>query len=153
MWRGVIVSASGFFAASWLRPDELIQSPITFAQSTRGGLMDVLSEVLKVVKLQGALFYKGEFSAPWCVNTSSARALAQQFAPTAEHVIIFHLLTHGRAFVRLESGEREILNAGDLVMIPHGDPHVLGNGAPRQAVNDSEQLAEVIAHGLRPWRM
>ena len=38
--------------------------------------MDVLSEVLKVVKLQGALFYNGEFSAPWCVNASSARALA-----------------------------------------------------------------------------
>ena len=28
--------------------------------------MDVLSEVLKVVKLRGALFYNGEFSAPWC---------------------------------------------------------------------------------------
>jgi hypothetical protein len=27
--------------------------------------MDVLSEVLKVVKLQGAMFYNGEFSSPW----------------------------------------------------------------------------------------
>ena len=37
--------------------------------------MDVLSEVLKVVQLRGALFYNGEFSSPWCVNASSARAL------------------------------------------------------------------------------
>ena len=29
--------------------------------------MDVLSEVLKVVKLQGAMFYNGEFSSPWSV--------------------------------------------------------------------------------------
>jgi hypothetical protein len=87
--------------------------------------VDVLSEVLKVVKLQGALFYNGEFSAPWCVNASSARALARQFAPTAEHVIIFHLLTHGRAFIRLESGEQEILNAGDLVMILNSWPKCL----------------------------
>ena len=29
--------------------------------------MDVLSEVLKAVKLDGAFFYNGEFSAPWCV--------------------------------------------------------------------------------------
>src|SRR3954464_15017314 len=115
--------------------------------------MDVLSEVLKVVKLQGALFYNGEFSAPWCVNASSARALARQFAPSAEHVIIFHLLTHGRAFIRLSSGEQEILNAGDLVMIAHGDPHVMGNGTTMKPVNDSEQLAEVIAQGLTPWRM
>ena len=115
--------------------------------------MDVLSEVLKVVKLQGALFYNGEFSSPWCVNASSARALARQFAPGAEHVIMFHLLTEGHAFVRLESGERETLSPGDLVMIPHGDPHVMGNGGIANAVNDSEQLADVIAQGLKPWRM
>jgi AraC-like DNA-binding protein len=68
-------------------------------------------------------------------------------------VIIFHLLTHGRAFIRLASGEHEVLNAGDLVMIAHGDPHIMGNGSTMKAVNDSEQLAEVIAQGLTPWRM
>ena len=115
--------------------------------------MDVLSEVLKVVKLQGALFYNGEFSAPWCVNASSSRALARHFAPQAEHVIMFHLLTEGRAFVRLENGEHDNLAAGDLVMVPHGDRHVMGNGTSVRAVNDSEQLAEVIAQGLNPWRM
>jgi AraC-like DNA-binding protein len=115
--------------------------------------MDVLSEVLKVVKLQGALFYNGEFSSPWCVNASSARALARQFAPRAEHVIMFHLLTEGHAFVRLDSGEREMLTAGDLVMIPHGDPHIMGNGGSTKAVNDSEQLAEVIQQGLKLWRL
>ena len=115
--------------------------------------MDVLSEVLKVVKLQGAFFYNGEFSVPWCVNASSARALARHFAPQAEHVIVFHLLTEGRCFVRLESGEQVTLDAGDLVMVPHGDPHVMGNGPSAKAVNDSEQLAEVISQGLNPWRI
>jgi len=115
--------------------------------------MDVLSEVLGVVKLQGAFFYNGEFSSPWCVNATSARALARQFAPAAEHVIIFHLLTEGHAFIRLESGERETLNPGDLVMIPHGDPHVMGNGGLTKGVNDSEQLAEIIHQGLKLWRL
>lgn len=115
--------------------------------------MDVLSEVLRVVKLQGALFYNGEFSAPWCVNASSSRALAKHFAPQAEHVIIFHLLTEGRAFCRLENGDEVTLNAGDIVMVPHGDHHVLGNGAGVRAVNDSEQLRDVIAQGLNLLRM
>jgi AraC-like DNA-binding protein len=115
--------------------------------------MDVLSEVLRVVKLHGALFYNGEFSAPWCVNASSARALARHVAPGADHVIMFHLLTEGHAFVRLESGERETFTAGDLVMIPHGDPHVMGNGGSTKAVNDSEELAEVIQQGLKLWRL
>ncbi len=30
--------------------------------------MDVLSEVLRVVRLEGALFFNGEFSAPWCLS-------------------------------------------------------------------------------------
>jgi len=114
--------------------------------------MDVLSEVLRVVKLQGALFYNGEFSAPWCVNAHSSRALARQFVAGAEHVIIFHLLTEGRAFVHLESGERESLGPGDLVMIPHGDRHVMGNGGPVQAVNDENELAGVIKQKLKVWR-
>jgi Cupin len=91
--------------------------------------MDVLSEVLKVVKLQGALFYNGEFSAPWSVRTASSCDLARYFVPGAEHLIIYHLLTDGRAFLRLENGARITLNAGDLVMIPHGDPHIMENGA------------------------
>ena len=115
--------------------------------------MDVLSEVLKVVKLRGALFYNGEFSAPWCVNASSSRALAGHFAPQAEHVIIFHLLTEGRAFCRLESGEQISLSAGDIVMVPHGDRHVMGNGRGIAAVNDSEELRDIIAQGLSLWRM
>jgi AraC-like DNA-binding protein len=114
--------------------------------------MDVLSEVLRVVKLQGALFYNGEFSSPWCVNAHSSRALARQFVPGAEHVIIFHLLTEGRAFVRLENGERENLSPGDLVMIPHGDRHVMGSGGPVQAVNDENELAGVIKQKLKVWR-
>lgn len=115
--------------------------------------MDVLSEVLRVVKLRGALFYNGEFSSPWCVNASSARALASHFAPGAKHVIIFHLLTEGRAFVELNNGERVTMNAGDLVMIPHGNPHVMGNGGSVKAVNDSEQLGEILERGLKLWRM
>jgi len=115
--------------------------------------MDVLSEVLKVVKLRGALFYNGEFSAPWCVNASSPRALARHFAPQAEHVIIFHLLTEGRAFCRLESGAQISLLAGDIVMVPHGDRHMIGNGTGVEAVNDSDELSGVIAQGLNLWRM
>jgi len=115
--------------------------------------MDVLSEVLRVVKLHGALFYNGEFSAPWCVNASSARALARHVAPGADHVIMFHLLTEGHAFVRLETGERETLSAGDLVMIPHGDSHIMGNGGLTKAVNDAEELAEIIQQRLKLWRL
>ena len=82
--------------------------------------MDVLSEVLKVVKFQGALFYNGEFSAPWSLRSPPSRTIAPYLAPGAEHVIIYHLLTEGRATVRLEDGERVALGAGEIVIFPHG---------------------------------
>jgi len=47
-----------FLLKSQLPYDDLLKSPGRFA----GGCMDLLSEVLQVVKLQGALFYNGEFS-------------------------------------------------------------------------------------------
>ncbi len=115
--------------------------------------MDVLSEVLKVVRLQGALFYNAEMSAPWSVRTASSCTLAQYLAPGAGHLIIYHFLTEGRAFLRLESGERIALSAGDLVMIPHGDPHIMDNGAATPPVDDCKHLEEILAHGLKVWRL
>ncbi|MDN5943135.1 MAG: cupin domain-containing protein [Nitrospira sp.] len=37
--------------------------------------MDVLSEVLKAVKLDGALFYNAEYSAPWCFRAPASFTL------------------------------------------------------------------------------
>ncbi|HEY7617361.1 MAG TPA: AraC family transcriptional regulator [Terriglobales bacterium] len=115
--------------------------------------MDVLSEVLKVVKLQGALFFNGEFSSPWSVRAASSQGLARYFAAGAEHVIVYHLLIEGRASARLEDGTRVALNAGDIVMVPHGDLHILENGPPTKTVDDSEHLPEVLSQGLRLWRI
>jgi len=115
--------------------------------------MDVLSEVLKVVKLQGALFYNGEFSSPWSVRAASAHGLARHFAPGAEHVIVYHLLTEGRASIRLDDGTRLVLRAGDIVMLPHGDPHIMENGPATRTVDDSDLLPEVLAQGLKLWRL
>lgn len=115
--------------------------------------MDALSEVLKVVKLQGALFYNGEFSFPWSVYAASSHQLARHYDTDTEHVIVYHFLTEGRAAARLPNGDRISLEAGDIVMIPHGDRHILENGSPAKTVDDSEHLTEVLAQGLKPWRV
>jgi AraC-like DNA-binding protein len=90
--------------------------------------MDVLSEVLRAVKLEGALFFNAEFSAPWCISNSGVKGLAPYVSTTPGHLIIYHLLTEGRAYTKLPDGKRVELTAGDIVVYPHGDPHLLGNG-------------------------
>ena len=113
--------------------------------------MDVLSEVLKAVKLSGAVFFNGEFSAPWCFS-SSPSAAKEQFLSGTGHLIIFHFLTEGRAYARLPDGKKEQLTAGDIVIIPHGDTHFLGNGAPEKPVDSFRVFAKDVAKGLKVVR-
>src|SRR3954447_24880116 len=111
--------------------------------------MDVLSEVLKVVKLQGAMFYNGEFSTPWSFCSPPSLTVAPYVAPSAGHVIIYHLLTEGRASARLVNGERIMLEAGDIVIFPHGDAHFIENGPPTIAVDMTKELARIFSQGLK----
>jgi AraC-like DNA-binding protein len=115
--------------------------------------MDVLSEVLSVVRLQGALFYNGEFSSPWSVYAAGPHALARYFGTESKRVIVYHLLTEGRASVRLESGDRLSLAAGDIVMIPHGDRHVVENGHASSTIDDEAHLTDILSQGLKRWRV
>jgi len=115
--------------------------------------VDVLSEVLRVVKLQGALFYNGEFSSPWSLCSPASRTVASYLAPDAGHAIIYHLLTEGHASARLLDGERIALTAGDLVIFPHGDPHIIENGPPTKSVDIAPELARILAQGLKLSRI
>ena len=114
--------------------------------------MDVLSDVLKVVKLDGALFFHGEFSAPWCFRSSESAAIAACLSLHAGHLIIFHFLTEGRAYAKLEDGTREELTAGDIVVFPHGDAHFLGNGPPAKPVDSFKTFGPNLTEGVKVAR-
>lgn len=111
--------------------------------------MDVLSEILKVVRLDGALFYNGEFSAPWSFRTPPSSTLAPFVSPEARHVVIYHLLTEGRAHVRVGETAPVPLEAGDIVIFPHGDSHVMANGAHVPPVDHGREVERILAQGLR----
>jgi AraC-like DNA-binding protein len=88
---------------------------------------DALSDVLRLVQLTGAVFLQAEMTAPWAVQAPSSRVLARQLMPGAEHLIEYHLVLEGRCWIRLEGGAALELAAGDLAMVPHGDPHVMSS--------------------------
>ena len=47
-----------------------------------------------------------------------------------------------RASARLVDGPRIILEAGDIVIFPHGDAHILENGWPTKAVNMAKDVGK-----------
>ncbi|MGE3978781.1 MAG: AraC family transcriptional regulator [Nitrospira sp.] len=110
--------------------------------------MDVLSEVLKAVKLDGAVFFNGEFSSPWCARQPDAGTLASYLPARSKHVIVFHLVTEGRGYVRAEKNGRSVpLETGDIVILPHGDAHLMGNGPAVTPIDSAAQLQQVLAEG------
>jgi AraC-like DNA-binding protein len=85
--------------------------------------MDALSETLRVVRLVGAIFINGRFTAPWCYQSPTADSAAPFLEPGVERVVIFHLITEGECFVELGSEPPLRLIAGDAVIFPQGDAH------------------------------
>jgi AraC-like DNA-binding protein len=110
--------------------------------------MDALSEILRVVRLVGAIFIQGRFTAPWCYASPSADSAAPYLEPGAERIVIFHMITEGECFVELDGDLPTRLAAGDVVVFPQGDAHRMmsepGLEPPRGA-----RLSEVLARRPR----
>jgi AraC-like DNA-binding protein len=112
--------------------------------------MDVLSEVLSRVRLEGALFFHGEFSAPWCFLSSGAKGIEPFLKAPVRHLVMFHFLIQGRAYASMVGGAKRVeLNAGDIVILPHGDPHLVGNGPPVDPVDSFQTFGKHLADGLK----
>ncbi|HEX5963419.1 MAG TPA: AraC family transcriptional regulator [Gemmatimonadales bacterium] len=90
--------------------------------------MDPLSDLLRVVRLDGAFFFRVEAAEPWRVETVAAKELSPRIMPAAEHLISYHILTEGRCYGGLVGEEPVELVSGDVIVFPHGDAHVMSSG-------------------------
>ena len=90
--------------------------------------MDPLSDLLRVVRLDGAFFYAVEAGEPWSVESAAARELKPRILPSAEHLISYHILTGGRCYARLIGEEPVELLPGDVIVFPHGDANIMSSG-------------------------
>ncbi|MGH9160562.1 MAG: cupin domain-containing protein [Vicinamibacteraceae bacterium] len=75
---------------------------------------DLLSDVLVSLRVRGRVFCRSEFTAPWSIAFPRGR-----FAH-------FHVVQRGRCRLFLGREER-LLRSGDIVVLPHGSGHTLGD--------------------------
>ncbi len=77
--------------------------------------MDLLSDILALMKLTGTLYFRTSFTSPWSIKV-----------PSFEDVSRFHFAHRGRCFVRVD-GESDavLLEQGDLIIITKGASHTL----------------------------
>ena len=111
--------------------------------------MDALSETLRVVHLVGAIFIHARFTAPWCYQSPCADSAAPLLEPGAERVVIYHLITEGECYVELGDEPPLHLTAGDVVLFPQGDAHVMSSQPGVPPAQGGAPLSEVLSRRPR----
>jgi hypothetical protein len=99
-------------------------------------LTDTLSEVLSAVRLSGSAFFEVTATSPWVAEAPPAAQIAHEVAPGAQHAIEYHVLTRGSCWIALvgeHASEPVRLHEGDIVVVPHGDPHVVSSAPGMRA--------------------
>lgn len=90
---------------------------------------DTLSDVLRGIRLRGAVFFNISGSSEWAAEAPPARELAPLLMPGVEHVMEYHAVAQGSCWAGIPGGPSVQLFAGDVVMFPQGDAHVVSSAA------------------------
>ncbi|TPL36000.1 AraC family transcriptional regulator [Mesorhizobium sp. B2-4-6] len=90
---------------------------------------DLLSEMLKSLRLTGSVFLSGCFSAPFGIVSPKYYEPGTPMAHL-RHISIFHLIVTGSCTFEAANGERRDIAAGDLLFLPFADRHRFWKGEP-----------------------
>jgi len=117
---------------------------------------DALSEVLAAVHLSGSIFFEVTAKSPWVAEAPPAARIAPQVAPGAQHAIEYHVVTAGSCWISLvgdNATEPVKLNEGDIVVVPHGDPHVVSSAPGMRAEPNLEVYGKPGEHVAVPFQL
>jgi AraC-like DNA-binding protein len=108
---------------------------------------DVLSDVLRAIRLSGAVFFKVDATPPWVAEAPAGRVLAPHIMPGLDHVIEYHVIVRGSCWGGLVGEAPVRLEAGDILVFPRGDAHVMSSAPGMRGTPD---LAEHQAAAAAP---
>lgn len=116
--------------------------------------IDIVSDVLRAVRMSGAIFFDLEAHAPWVTEAPHSRVLAPMVFPGARHLIEYHIVTEGRPWACVVDCDDEPvrLGPGSVIVFPHGDPHVLSSDPGMRAKPDLAAFEDREGQSL-PYRV
>ena len=114
--------------------------------------IDVLSDVLRAVRLTGAAYFDFELSSPWVLEAPPSREIASRVMPGAQRVIEYHLVARGSAWGHAVGQEPKRLREGDVLVFPQGDGHVLSS-APGMRASSPTSLTLFTRRSTLPMVM
>lgn len=113
---------------------------------------DILSDVLRNVRLRGVLYYYVAGRSSWAAEAPAARDIASAVMPHSEHVMEYHVVTRGTCWGAIVGEAPVRVGAGDILLFPHGDPHVVSSApglrAPASAASYVERKQDQLPFTL-----
>jgi AraC-like DNA-binding protein len=94
-----------------------------------------LAAALSGLRLQGAIFLRGEYTEAWAYESMPSADAAALLAPDASRVLLFHVIASGRCWIEVPGGERHWANGGDVIVLPYNDEHRMGGTTAANAVS------------------
>jgi AraC-like DNA-binding protein len=116
--------------------------------------VDALSDVLKVAHMTGGVFLHGEFTAPWCMAAKIAPEFCMPALGAAPHLVPYHYVVEGRLKLRIdgEGQESVAVEAGEVIVLPRNDAHLMGSDLGVPPVRGSEIVRLPTRGELRSMR-
>lgn len=97
--------------------------------------VDLLSDVLTLVRLTGALIFRLDIRGPWGISACPTVDKFESLLPAGTNqVLSFHVILEGECWIRLDSPEWMPVTAGEAVVIARGDPHDVADRPGRTTV-------------------
>jgi len=89
--------------------------------------MDALSDVMAAVRLTSSAFLDVRLAAPWCIGSQIGPEDCAPFGDVPATLIAYHYVVSGRLFIELENTQPLEAGAGEILVLPRNDRHVLGS--------------------------
>lgn len=121
-------------------PDSLPETP------PRAAAPDLLTDVLRSIRLNGAVFLSACFTAPFGVRDPKSYAERTPMA-RLRHVSILHLIVEGECEIE-SAGIARSLHGGDLVFMPLPNAYQCWSGKPERMADASEIVRPGTVDGL-----
>jgi pimeloyl-ACP methyl ester carboxylesterase/AraC-like DNA-binding protein len=109
--------------------------------------MDVLDEILSSLRLSGGVVIDAQFTGDYCVRAQFTPDHCSPWFPTPQTMISYHYVRSGRTIAQVDGIPPIALEAGDIVILPRNDPHLLSSRTGLKPADVSE-IGWITAEGV-----
>jgi AraC-like DNA-binding protein len=111
---------------------------------------DPLSDLLRSIRIRGAVFYYVSCKGQWSAEALPAKEIAEAVMPGCEHVMEYHLIAKGNGWAAVSGEQPRRLAAGDIVMFPQGDRHVISSAPGVEPIRQTADWVFTTRDDPRP---